>query len=1139
MESKNQIVYRPVSFKMGDYSYARITDADTPYIESAIRMLSIDAPEVHYPAKPTYEYDAELELLGKKLESHDVYPEMDDGLRNYLIPRLKDKPGTRQYVKGLVAADQFQKILHNHLYPPNRHSRKLLLIGSGERFDSHGRTLAYITPSYSKAELKKYPRSKRKTFNLLLVEKGWAASFPLFPSLPNPADLERLREGAENAQKEHYGLWEDELLLLGYEFRMCVRLASGKPIGDCIYRYCVDMTSKELFSPQQYYKISPANRIFIDKEDLEEAKRGLGLAETNKPQVIRDNPMYGANPFPGSNTLYATWSDPSDGTTLAVGECGTIYHIDRIQLENKKLNSPLQVNHKVDFYDVFGFSKKDIWAVGTFGQVWRYEGKAWQYHDTLIPSGFKQPVWLEAVWGRKPDDLFIAGDESAIYHYDGTQWKDIAKPPRGKKRSRTHFYSIGGLDEDVTYAVGSFGTILKITANSPAAAAADNLSPEPYTLKWYQSGYSETLNAIQRIPGTQKFLVCGTGGTLFWWEKDKATPVEHGLKDDFYGIDAPAKDKIIVVGRKGRALFYNGQEWVKYHLGINSLFEGVVFTGNNQYLAAGWFGRIMSFDATSERWNTLQAGMAETILSVKIHPEGQILAAAESGTLLYADNQAKDFKTFYAPALDIRAISPVENGSFLLSGPDGYAAIFQCNNGNPIISPINDNSLRMKRNQTQVFAESRYHYVFGENLRWFGIHRNQLIDLSKDKGKGQGLDLSNQMLSCEERLTSGAYCSISGTIILGGSRGTLFLLKEVNGKWEILSVELSGTYRPVMALDLSSELVIAGFSGGQIMEYALPDMKPVRTVSITAPSLNSISATKKGFVYCGENGCIGLLSKKDYSSNQKVRVIPGDLELVAGNPDILASCVLDENQIICGGAGQVVLVKDGKLKKCFQLKNIIITSLSIKGSLILAGTSSGKIISWDIPCFLKGTLKESAYPHPFKKNSSIVSLYRDGENIYAIREDDAIYELFSQRIIQNPVKELRITHSFCPAMGKTFFLGGAKKVNDGSTYKDVHYLGVKDFLHPEDALVEIPIPDNTFSETTLNGFTGTGDCWAGGFSGTLLLWAASAWYKIHLGVGNHLISLAENNGYIAITGKQGSVRFEKTDYIKKGLITSD
>ncbi len=126
-------------------------------------------------------------------------------------------------------------------------------------------------------------------------------------------------------------------------------------------------------------------------------------------------------------------------------------------------------------------------------------------------------------------------------------------------------------------------------------------------------------------------------------------------------------------------------------------------------------------------------------------------------------------------------------------------------------------------------------------------------------------------------------------------------------------------------------------------------------------------------------------------------------------------------------------------------------------------------------------------------------------------------------------------HSFCPAVGKTLYLGGAKKVNDGSTYKDVHYLGVKELLHPEKALEESPIPDNTFSETTLYGYSGTGDCWVGGFSGTLLLWAASSWYKIHLGIGNHLISLAENNGYIAITGKQGAVRFEKIDYIKKGL----
>lgn len=1128
MNGKNQIIYHPNSFKMGDYPYARITDADTPYIESSIRMLSIDAPEVHYPAKQTTDYDGVLELLGKKLETREAYPEMDEGLRLYLIPRLKNNPGTRQYIKGLMAADQFQKILHNHLYPPNRHSRKLLLIGSGDRFDSHGRILSYITPSYTQTELKKYPRSKRKTFNLLLVENGWAASFPIFPSLPNTEDMERLREGAEKARAEKKGFWEDESILLGYEFRMCVRLASGKPLDECVYRYCVDMTSKQLYPPQEYYKADPENRIFIDSEDLDKAKKDLGLIETDRPVVIRDNPMYGANPFPQSNTLYAAWADPSDGTVVAVGECGTIYQLDKSQLDSHQLNTPLQVNHKVDFYDVFGFSKKNIWAVGTFGQVWHSDGKSWQYQDTLIPSGFKEPVWLEAIWGRTPEDIYIAGDESAVYHYDGTQWQDIAKPPKGAKRNKTHLYSLGGLEDGTLYAIGSFGNILKITP--------PNSETDSYTLKWYHTGVSETLNAIQRIPGTRKFLVCGTGGTLFWWEKDKATPIQHGLKDDFYAIDAPAKDKIMVVGRKGRAIYFNGKGWMNFHLGINTLLEGVVHAGENRYLAVGWFGKIACYDASSGKWATLQAGMAETVLSVKIHPEGNILAVTESGNLLYSlkSDSPKKFKTCYAPPLDIREIIPLEGGNYLLTGPDGYSALFQVQNSNPVLVPLHDNSLQLKRNQTQVFAESRYRYIFGENFQWYGLEQALLYDLAKDPEKQIPLNLESALLSANERLVSGGYCSQTGRVILGGSRGSLILLEPDGSNWNIKSY-LSGAFRAVMALDIHHNRVVAGFSGGSIVEYALTDFKPVLSGGITAPALNSVASFSKGFVYCGENGIIGLLTKTDYSSKDKVRVLMSKTETLQDNPDLLVSCGLNDQWVACGGVGCFVLVKEGKVKTVHTLDKKIITSMNKVNDILLAGTSLGEILSWKIPDLLAGAPVPNNLAHPFKDPFPVVGIIPVSNKVYIIGEDASVFELFSLEVVQKPIRGIRITSPLASSSRGIFYLGGSKTLYEGVTSREVHYFGMIDLSSADKSLKEISIPDNTFSETSLYGVSGTGDCWVGGFSGTLLLWSNLHWYKIHLGIGNHLLSLAEKDDYVVITGKQGALRFEKISYIQKGI----
>ena len=42
---------------------------------------------------------------------------------------------------------------------------------------------------------------ERATFNLLMVESGWAAPFPIYPGLPKYRDLVLLQEVAEEACK--------------------------------------------------------------------------------------------------------------------------------------------------------------------------------------------------------------------------------------------------------------------------------------------------------------------------------------------------------------------------------------------------------------------------------------------------------------------------------------------------------------------------------------------------------------------------------------------------------------------------------------------------------------------------------------------------------------------------------------------------------------------------------------------------------------------------------------------------------------------------------------------------------------------------------------------------------------------------
>jgi endonuclease YncB( thermonuclease family) len=274
---------------LGEKEFVRVTDGDTPYITMSIRMLSIDTPEVHYPGnqKPSKQ-DANLAQLAEWIEKGKAPVKRDLG--EYLYPKLATgKAGTLQEEQGKKATEVFQNLLDEKLRLPKGKRRKLFLYAADEHFDQYGRLLAYMAPNYTEKEREKMSYKERATFNLLMVESGWAAPFPVYPSIPKVVDLIMLQEAAKKAYDEKLGAWADPMTLTGYEFRMCVKLyqvtkklvggekLSGEEKRGWISRYCADMTTREVFFPQDYFKVKPYNRIFVWPKDISEAVGRMNL----------------------------------------------------------------------------------------------------------------------------------------------------------------------------------------------------------------------------------------------------------------------------------------------------------------------------------------------------------------------------------------------------------------------------------------------------------------------------------------------------------------------------------------------------------------------------------------------------------------------------------------------------------------------------------------------------------------------------------------------------------------------------------------------------------------------------------------------------------------------------------------------
>ncbi len=125
---------------------------------------------------------------------------------------------------------------------------------------------------------------RRNTLNLMMVENGWAAFFPIYPSLPKDKnDLIKLALAAEAAWKNRRGMWRKfgKNLLLLYEFRSCIKLAQARTanqgVAKAFPRKCIDIRTMKLMGLFDYHLIEPCYRMWVWKKDVRKAVADLSL----------------------------------------------------------------------------------------------------------------------------------------------------------------------------------------------------------------------------------------------------------------------------------------------------------------------------------------------------------------------------------------------------------------------------------------------------------------------------------------------------------------------------------------------------------------------------------------------------------------------------------------------------------------------------------------------------------------------------------------------------------------------------------------------------------------------------------------------------------------------------------------------
>jgi hypothetical protein len=409
--------------------------------------------------------------------------------------------------------------------------------------------------------------------------------------------------------------------------------------------------------------------------------RGKGMAIK-----LRENPLQGANTHTQSKTCYAVWSF-GNGESVAAAESGTFFNIKGNDVY------PVTVATTSDFYDVHGFAQDDVWAVGTFGAIWRFNGVEWAPIENNPTQDTYDPTWFEAVWGRSSNDLYICGDNSEIIHFDGNEWHYLLKWDRVSPNPYPdRWYSLAGLDDGTIYAVGSPYEI-----NNQWKGGVVRIRPgqEPELLD--APTKTPFINAIARIPNTDELLLCGGDGTLCRIIGNRITREAKDVvqkNDKLYAIDAIDENNIIVVGWSGVLLHFKDGHWTRRYMASRPFLEGIAYCGNNMYTAVGWMGKILSYDVSNNHWSCLHNGRVNETNSLAISHDDSLIASC--GGNLIVRTSTGNYQQYLPCSCDVTIAVGLGNGRALLAGNNGYTAEVSVQSNGRLV----------------------YHHQSGENAAW-------------------------------------------------------------------------------------------------------------------------------------------------------------------------------------------------------------------------------------------------------------------------------------------------------------------------------------------------------------------------------------------------------------------------------------
>ena len=233
-------------------------------------------------------------------------------------------------------------------------------------------------------------------------------------------------------------------------------------------------------------------------------------------------------------------------------------------------------------------------------------------------SGLPKQVTFSAIWGASPTDIWVAGEQGTLLHWNGSAWSAAVSGTESALRALA-----GSSSKDV-WAAGLDGTLLHFDGTSWSAKQKDGALWSP------ASGANERpIYALLALP--KQLWAGGSGSRSF--DGVAWTEPHHGSHLPTMALWGLNSSDLWEVGLQGMVNRWDGQHWQRIGGELGPNFLGVWGSAANDVWVVGSGGATVHWAGPTP--TIVPSGTTNDLHAVRGFNAQDVWAVGDQGTILH------------------------------------------------------------------------------------------------------------------------------------------------------------------------------------------------------------------------------------------------------------------------------------------------------------------------------------------------------------------------------------------------------------------------------------------------------------------------------------------------------------------------